>query len=77
MLQIYSHDREDFTSDSMYKCLARQLCRPQISSRLFHTMQDSFSPPHEKLSGILGLQPRDKAAMSGVNTKEFFLEEFK
>jgi len=25
---------------------------------------------------ILGLQPRDKAAMSGVNTMEFFLEEF-
>ena len=61
----------------MYKGLARQLCQPHISSRLFHTMQDSFSCPHEKLSGILGLQPRDKAAMLGVNTIEFFLQEFK
>ena len=26
--------------------------------------------------GILGLQPRDKAAMLGVKTKEYFLEEF-
>ena len=26
--------------------------------------------------GIPGLQPRDKAAMLGVNTIEFFLEEF-
>ena len=25
---------------------------------------------------ILGLQPRDKAAMLGVKTKEYFLEEF-
>ena len=25
---------------------------------------------------ILGLQPRDKAAMLGVNTIEFFLKEF-
>ena len=25
---------------------------------------------------ILGLQPRDKAAMLGVNTLEFFLEEY-
>ena len=25
---------------------------------------------------IRGVQPRDKAAMLGVNTKEFFLEEF-
>ena len=25
---------------------------------------------------ILGLQPRDKAAMFGVKTKEYFLEEF-
>ena len=25
---------------------------------------------------FLGLQPRDKAAMLGVNTIEFFLEEF-
>ena len=25
---------------------------------------------------ILGLQPRDKAAMLGVRTKEYFLEEF-
>ena len=25
---------------------------------------------------ILGLQPRDKAAMLGVKTVEFFLEEF-
>ena len=25
---------------------------------------------------ILGLQPRDKAAMLGVSTTEFFLEEF-
>ena len=25
---------------------------------------------------ILGLQPRDKAAMLGVKTKEHFLEEF-
>ena len=25
---------------------------------------------------IRGLQPRDKAAMLGVNTIEFFLEEF-
>ena len=25
---------------------------------------------------ILGLQPRDKAAMLGVNTIELFLEEF-
>ena len=40
---------------------------------------------HEKNSGetvgrldtiILGLQPRDKAAMLGVKTKEYFLEEF-
>ena len=27
-------------------------------------------------STILGLQPRDKAAMLGVKTKEYFLEEF-
>ena len=27
-------------------------------------------------SWSLGLQPRDKAAMVGVNTIEFFLEEF-
>ena len=27
-------------------------------------------------SAILGLQPRDKAAMLGVKTKEYFLEEF-
>ena len=26
--------------------------------------------------GILSLQPRDKAAMLGVSTIEFFLEEF-
>ena len=26
--------------------------------------------------GFLGLQPRDKAAMLGVKTKEYFLEEF-
>ena len=26
--------------------------------------------------GILGLQPRDKSAMLGVKTKEYFLEEF-
>ena len=26
--------------------------------------------------GIIGLQPRDKAAMLGVSTIEFFLEEF-
>ena len=25
---------------------------------------------------ILGLQPRDKVAMLGVKTKEYFLEEF-
>ena len=25
---------------------------------------------------ILGLQPRDKAPMLGVKTKEYFLEEF-
>ena len=25
---------------------------------------------------ILGLQPRDKAAMLGFKTKEYFLEEF-
>ena len=25
---------------------------------------------------IVGLQPRDKAAMLGVKTKEYFLEEF-
>ena len=25
---------------------------------------------------ILGLQPHDKAAMLGVKTKEYFLEEF-
>ena len=25
---------------------------------------------------ILGLQPRDKSAMLGVKTKEYFLEEF-
>lgn len=61
----------------MYKGLARQLCQPHISSRLFYTMQDSFSRPHEKLSGILGLQQRDKVAMLGVNTVEFFLQEFK
>ena len=29
-----------------------------------------------KSSAILGLQPRDKAAILGVNTIEFFLEEF-
>ena len=27
-------------------------------------------------NAILGLQPRDKAAMLGVKTKEYFLEEF-
>ena len=26
--------------------------------------------------GVLGLQPRDKAATLGVSTIEFFLEEF-
>ena len=31
---------------------------------------------HITLALILGLQPRDKAAMLGVNTLEFFLEEF-
>ena len=30
----------------------------------------------EKTARILGLQPRDKAAMLGVKTKEYFLEEF-
>ena len=29
-----------------------------------------------KQTALLGLQPRDKAAMLGVNTIEFFLEEF-
>ena len=29
-----------------------------------------------KQAAILGLQPRDKAAMLGVKTKEYFLEEF-
>ena len=28
------------------------------------------------IQSILGLQPRDKAAMLGVKTKETFLEEF-
>ena len=27
-------------------------------------------------AAVLGLQPRDKAAMLGVKTKEYFLEEF-
>ena len=30
----------------------------------------------EQTQRIGGLQPRDKAAMLGVNTKEFFLAEF-
>ena len=29
------------------------------------------------MTPVLGLQPLDKAAMSGVNTIAFFLEEFK
>ena len=34
-------------------------------------------PPYlMSVSLILGLQPRDKAAMLGVKTKEYFLEEF-
>ena len=31
---------------------------------------------YKQNGSILGLQPRDKAAMLGVNTIEFFLEEF-
>ena len=31
---------------------------------------------NKQLTKILGLQPRDKAAMLGVKTKEYFLEEF-
>ena len=30
----------------------------------------------QTVKSILGLQPRDKAAMLGVKTKEYFLEEF-
>ena len=31
---------------------------------------------NKQLTTILGLQPRDKAAILGVKTKEYFLEEF-
>ena len=35
-----------------------------------------FKIPTNNVYFILGLQPRDKAAMLGVKTKEYFLEEF-
>ena len=38
--------------------------------------QKELSITFEEISGILGLQPRDKASMLGVKTKEYFLEEF-
>ena len=39
-------------------------------------MKNSEDLPLGYVRGIVGLQPRDKAAMLGVKTKEYFLEEF-
>ena len=37
---------------------------------------DCAAPKCLRVDSILGLQPRDKAAMLGVNKIEFFLEKF-
>ena len=46
---------------------------------LFHWAPDWFLLSRNAMifvAAILGLQPRDKSAMLGVKTKEYFLEEF-
>ena len=43
---------------------------------LSYLKPEKSKPSREEHRRILGLQPRDKAAMLGVKTKETFLEEF-
>ena len=45
---------------------------------IYITVEGEFCPKilEAKFKRILGLQPRDKAAMLGVKTKECFPEEF-
>ena len=65
------------TDHNYYMCLAQSvklIALPAYFSSF--PKENAFQSLEEKLWTILGLQPRDKAAMLGVKTKEYFLKEF-